>query len=242
LIDTDFGWVTIPLDASYLASSGLYFIRVGRSGEGDAVNGYSVTLDSRAGYAAGDIYFLEDDQWLNYNYDMPFQVYADVPVETTQQVASLARNYGQFFRQVLMSAHSGIAVESYRDGDSTALFEIAQLLQMGTENYRRLLAEVDVTRRLRIYEEPAIPAAPYLIFSDGVIAEPNGLPLRSCTCPVGMWARWTDVVPPSVNTTRLADPALVFIDENEYEAASDRLTFLPRGMLDPFDYAKVSDG
>jgi hypothetical protein len=236
-------WLSVSIATTEL-TPGTYFLVMERSGSQDPDNYYWASPDLQAGYTPG-FYLAENDsnEWISPGVgDLPFQLYADEPVETTQQIASLARNYGQFLREIAVDDASGITVESFRDGDSTALYEMLQMLQMGTDNQRRLLADIDLTRRLRIYEEPAPDALPHLLYSDGSIADATNIPVRKPLCPVGMWARWTDVIPPSVNTTQLADPSLVFIDENEYDVANDRLNPIARGYLDPWDYAKVKDG
>lgn len=242
-LTTDYAWYTVLLDETILCSPGYLFIELERTGDQDAVNYYGLKLDEQARYTPGYFLAYTDGDWTAPQVgDMPFLLFADEPVETTQQIASLARNYGQFFREVAVETRSGIVIESYRDGDSTALYEALLMLQMGTENQRRLLVDIDPTRRLRIYEEPAPPANPHQLWSSGDIADALGNPLRKSTCPVGMWARWKDIIPASVNTSLFADPSLVFIEENEYDVANDRLNPIARGYQDPFDFAKVKDG
>jgi hypothetical protein len=238
-------WHSVTIDTTEL-TPGMYCIVLERSGSQDAGNYYLAQLNHKCGYTQG-AFLVEQGgppAWANAGNvgDMLFALYADEPVETTQQIADLAVNFGQFIREVAVDDQSGITVESYRDGDSTALYEILLMLQMGTSNHRRLLVDIDRTRRLRIYEEPELPANPHQLWSDGQIADALGRPLRKAECPVGMWARWKDVVPASINTSLLADPSLVFIDENEYDVANDRLSPTPRGVMDAWDWAKVKDG
>jgi hypothetical protein len=112
---------------------------------------------------------------------------------------------------------------------------------MGTSNYRRMLAWVDRSRVLRIYEEPT-SSSPYFLLRDGSLASPFDTLLRRETCPVACWARLRDVIPNTVDVSKLIDPTLVFIEENEYDVETDTLTPTPRGMVNPFDLMKIKDG
>lgn len=241
-ITTDYQWITATMSAAYLAETGMYFIQISRSGSQDASNYYEITMDERAGYNQGELLVFEDPDWNATGKDLPFQIYSNDLVETTQQIISFIRNFGQFFRSIRLETSSGISIESYRNGDATALFETLQLLQMGTINNRRLLVDIDPLRNVTIYEEPPQPANPYLLFGNGSFAEPNKHILRNCAVPVGVWAEWVDIIPTSLDTSRLANPAKVFIDEMEYDAEKDRFSIIPRGAPNPFDFTKIGDG
>ncbi len=64
---------------------------------------------------------------------------------------------GEFLQGVIIENASGITTNPYKNGDSTALYELESLLLTGTSNSRRLLCEVTQNRYLRIYEEPIEP-------------------------------------------------------------------------------------
>jgi len=66
--------------------------------------------------------------------------------------------------------------------------------------------------------------------------------MRKEVCPVGVWARLKDVIPGSVDTSKLADPTLMFVDEAEYEPATDSLKFTPRGLLNVWEIGTPIDG
>jgi hypothetical protein len=166
----------------------------------------------------------------------------ETAVDTAEQVESILTAKGQFFEGVWRDVSSGILIRETRDGDATALYEAEKLLAMGTTNYRRMLAEVDPTRRVRIYEEPTRPANPYLLSPDGSITDGLETPIRSEICPVGVWVRLKGVMPASLNATLLADPSNVFIEESEYDASRDRLNIRGRGWPDPWEFPRVKDG
>lgn len=162
-------------------------------------------------------------------------------VDTATQVSTIATAAGEYLTAVDLDVTSGLSISEFRDGDGLALYEIEELLKMGTSNYRRMLATVDINRRLRVYEEPT-SANPYLISKRGELRDAFDVPVRRETCPVGVYARLKDVIPGSLDTSKLADPSLMFIEEAEYEPAGDRLTLTPRGEQSPWDIGVPRDG
>lgn len=81
-----------------------------------------------------------------------------------------------------------------------------------------------------------------MILKDGSLRDPYDTVIRKETCPVGIWTRLKDIVPASVDTTKLADPTIMFIDEAEYIPDEDRLNLTPRGFIDPFQIGTPRDG
>ena len=175
-----------------------------------------------------------------------WRYYANVgtdAVDTAEQVYNILVAKGQFFTNTYQDVESGISIRETRDGDATALYEVNQLLEMGTTNSRRMLATVAPDRSVRIYEEPAIAQTiTYQLYSDGSLRDPFGSPLRNELCQVGVWAKWTDVIPPSINTTFLTEPSIQFIDEMEYVVEKNKLYPTARGEIDPWQFPKVRDG
>lgn len=160
--------------------------------------------------------------------------------DTGAQLAAMLTASGQFFTSVEAAA-SGIVVNQFKDGDGSAATEALELLKGGTANAKRLLASVDEHRRVQVYEEPDLPAAPMIIQPDGTLRM-NGERVPNETCPVGAWARIRDAIPGSVDTSGMADPSLVFIDEAEYTVADDWYNFSPRGKPTAADLMKTAEG
>jgi len=163
-------------------------------------------------------------------------------VDTATQISAMTTSCGEFIAGTDLETTSGITTAETRDGNANGLFEISELLQMGTSNYRRMLCEVTLGRRLRVYEEPVIPSIINFIMKDGSLRDPFDTEIRKETCPVGIWTRLKDVIPPSLDTTKLADPSIMFIDEAEYIPDEDRLNLTPRGFIDPFQIGRPNDG
>jgi hypothetical protein len=163
-------------------------------------------------------------------------------VDTATQISAMITSCGEFITSISLETTSGITTAETRDGNGNGLYEITELLKMGTSNYRRLLCEVMTGRRLRIYEEPTLPVHANFILRDGSLQDPYNTVIRKETCPVGIWTRLKDIVPSSVDVTKLSDPTIMFIDEAEYIPDEDRLNLTPRGFIDPFEIGRPNDG
>ena len=243
LVGTGYAWIDIPVTAYDLTGHAYYFLKVSRSGGQDAANYYQVRLDDLAQYNAGEFEISDGSNWGGGPWaDLPFRIYSNDAIETTQQISTFGANYAQFLRGMRVDSQSGLYTASVRDGNANAYYEITELMRMGTINYRRLLATVDEFRKMILYEEPQLPTYPNLILNDGSLRDPYDTLIRKETCPVGIWARFKDIIPGSVDTSRLADPSKMFIDEAEYTPASDQLILTPRGWIDPFSIGRPRDG
>jgi hypothetical protein len=151
-------------------------------------------------------------------------------VETTTQVEEIIDELGEFIEGVLIETASGVQALEYRDGDTNAQAEIEALMGRGTSNDRRVLAEVTRERYVRLYEEPASGSGDYLLLADGTLHDAYDNPLPPGACVAGVWARLKDVLPATIDTTRLTDPALVFIEECEWDEENYRIGRIePRG-------------
>jgi hypothetical protein len=242
-LGTDYAWVNIPVTEYLFSDYDSYFIKLSRTGSQDNINYFQVCLDNVVKYPLGAFVVLVGANWdAGPDADMPFRLYSDDIIETTQQIATLVSNYGQFLQGISIENQSGLYTASARDGNANAYYEISELLKMGSSNYRRILARIDEYRKMIVYEEPAIPLRPNMILQDGSLRDSYDTQLRKELCPVGIWARFKDIIPASVDTTKLADPSMMFIDEAEYTPENDQLSLTPRGFIDPFQIGRPKDG
>jgi hypothetical protein len=152
--------------------------------------------------------------------------------ETTAQISAIVAAKGQFLTATDIESASWIYSSQYRDGDITALAEILDLLK-STIGGVRLLTQVTSTRRLRVFAEPAVTAFAYILKRDGTLMTKSGSVVESYMCPAAAWVRVQDVV--DYDLGLIADPSYFFIEEAEYDAASDKLLFQSRGIPSPWD-------
>jgi hypothetical protein len=238
-VPPSYAWVDLVLSSPYtLAAGSSYFLVVSRSGAQDAANYYSLTLDGAQGYGAGPCLAYGASTWSGVAADLPFRLYDNVLVETTQQIKSLIANYGQFLR-VVNTVASGISTESYRSGDTDARAEVEALLSTGNTLGARLLARVDADRNVWISAEPDNQAF-YVLDRDGHLYDGQSR-VRDELCPVGHWVRARDILAPTINIARLSWIDLFFIEEAEYDVQAKKLTFRPSTEQNPFDLG-VQDG
>ncbi len=225
-IDTYSEWVEFTLSASYeLQPSTTYWIHVARSGAVDAANFFFVGKNTDAGYSRGStkVYNTNLSAWVDesaWHGDMLFRVMG--VTETTDQITALVTACGQFLNGTIIENESGVSTNPYRNGDSTALYELEQLLLTGTTNDRRLLCEVTPERYLRVYEEPARPdasTASYALGKGGVLMTQYLTLVEPEYCPVGVWCHLADVIPATVDLSIIADPNLFLIEEASYNPA-----------------------
>lgn len=166
-------------------------------------------------------------------------------VDTANQCGTIMISKGQFFGNVLIDVTSGITIREERDGDGSAMYELLEMLKMGTTNYRRMLVEIDKNRNVRIYEEPAKSSTTYQLLASGGAIDKGGGEIRRELAPsllAGNWAKWKDIIPPSVDTTILSDPGVVFVEDCEFDIEKNKLIVTPRGDLDPWNFPRTKDG
>lgn len=216
---TSADWHTVSITEQELAAGTMYAIVLERSGALDGSNYFGVVVNAAAGYSGGSGGYYNGSAWVGYADDMMFEVMVNNQVETTTQIRDLVDLYGEFITGVEIDAASGVYTASFRDGDTTTLAEIQELLAMGGPNGRRYLAEVDSARRLHVWEEPAVTETVYMDRWGG-IQDARGMKITPWLPPVGVWARLRDVIPASADTSKMADPTLQFIEGAGWSADS----------------------
>jgi TPR repeat protein len=242
-------WVEFTLSTPVtLEPATTYFIYMARSGAIDANAYYMIDTNLNNGYERGyPIYYNTNvSAWVSaaHKGDVLFKLVGGL--DTTDQITTLVESCGQFYEDTIVEDASGIETIQYRNGDSTGLYEMEKLLQSGTTNGRRLLAETTPSRYLRIYEEAAKPTNPkncYGLDADGLLYFQSGAPVDLTQCPVGMWCHLVDVIPATVDLSVISDPSLFFVDCAEYDVQKGQYTIKKtREQGDPLDQGGVEQG
>lgn len=148
---------------------------------------------------------------------------------STAQIANLVATFGQFMTATDVDVASSVSVAPYLSGDTTTGREIEALLAQGGANSRRLLSEVNINRRVHIYEEP-VNTPTYNMLRSGDITTTTGTLVVEYQPPVGSWARLVDVVYAGADTSRMVDPTLQFIEGAAWNSTGG-LTPKFRGQL-----------
>lgn len=237
LISTGGGWYWLAFGSTLNLSSGHYFLVIdgGEVSDSDYV---LLQTDDSGGYGAGVSLRLNEDVWTAAVEDIPFRLFDNALVETTQQITALIVNYGQFLKRVVVDDASGIATESYRDGDSTARMEVESLLLIGTSTeQRRLFARVERDRSVVIYEAPEMPDLPMRVDRQGRLWDGNVKVTDGRA--VGRWAMPGFL--PNLGGARIGNLGAYVIEEVEWDEGIGKLSIRAMGERDVFDFG-VRDG
>ena len=136
---------------------------------------------------------------------------------------------------------SGVNSYASSDGKSTVKSEVVKLLEMGSSNYRRMLARVLSNKRLEVYEEPAATASGW-IDRDGVLHDLYGAPMRAETCPVALWVSIKGVMPVGAAFGQISPDTCFFIEESEYHVREKKLTIKPKDSAGMTNFMAVGNG
>ena len=151
----------------------------------------------------------------NYSLDANFRVLGQV--ETTVQIESIISR-GEFFTDSEILQTTGVYSYPYRNGDSIALYELEQLLNVGTADGTRLIAKVTENRVFQVYEEPPAGSDDYFINKDGLITDQYDNEIHLASCPVAYWVQLKDIVPVSVDVSKISNASRLFVEQSEYDA------------------------
>lgn len=240
-VPTDYNWVTIDLSTRvWIAPSTSYWVVITRSGSADGTDYYFVDVNEELEYTRGVFKYGDGGTWNTRSPDADMNFEVEGVIETSEQLDTMVTTVGQFIEQIKLETASGIFSCPYRPGTTTGLDEAIELLKAGTSNGRRMLAEVLPSRVLRIYEEPAKPTSVDLLLTPGGrIKHYTGGLWPPYWSPVGNWVGMNNVIPSTIDTSRIADPYMVFIDEFQYSFLDKVGTIYPRGKPSPWDVGIV---
>lgn len=163
-----------------------YWIVISRSGSADPSNYYVIDVDEALSYPRGALKLWTGSAWVDRatGASLIFRVMG--AWETTAQIQQIETDAGALLAGTDIVTPSGIYGNQYRNGETTALDEVEALLDSGTSNQRRLLAEVTTERILRVYEQPAASEA-LLMASDGTLQTLTGGAWGPGKLPHGKW-------------------------------------------------------
>lgn len=236
-------WVRFTLPSPVAITGGTYYHVVVRNA-GDAQTGgdaHGIKCDVGAfpdAYARGYIsryngpgtptWSVDDDA----NSDLPFKL--NGVLETSEQVKRIVSVSGQFLTACDVLTASGVYSSAYRAGDLTALAEIEALLKAGSTSDVRILATITPARRVQLYAEPAATVIANYIDAQGNLYDASRNPVGAELCPAGIWCGLLDVLPQSVNLSRLAPVNPFFVESASVDVRSGRWRPQPRNIDSPF--------
>lgn len=215
-------WATAVLDSVIALAPGTYGIEISRSGS-SSLNCFDIGVDTGLNYSGGvlKLYAGTTLGWLarngngGVNADLIFRV-AGV-VETTSQINSAVTGAGEFVATTIIENTAGLLTVPYQDGTLTVKQVVNNLLEYGTSSGYRLLAKVNIDRKLVIYQEADYnTSADVLLNTDGIPRRVDGSIIPSYKCPYAVWVRF-EPLEFLGNAEKY-----IFIEEAEYDARTDR--------------------
>ena len=242
--DTEFQWWRYTIDTPFeFAVDGGYFIKTYRSGASNGTHYWWVGMSPNNVEYPGSIY----------EYWGPLQTFA----ETYTYVMNFRCIIGSIgtdlitdlitdgYPELIVGADIVDASVNYpssidRTSSSSVMYEIKELLKIGTANNRRLLALVTPERLLQVYEEPAAYDNDKYIDAFGMLSNELGNPIPKADCSVGYWAFLKGIIPATVNISQLASATHIFVEEAEYNALNDTYEILK--SRDSFDWREYLIG
>ena len=219
-----------------LTAAATYYLLVRTDAALDAVNYYEVEVNTALGYSGGVFSLWNGTSWLTRapDADMIFEVSG--VLETTQQLLNIIAQSGQFITGTDILSASGVYSGQYRDGDSTALSCIEELLKHQTAGGLRIYPRVTRARRMVFDVELASTAVSrYYIQADGELWSSADVKMSAELSPYGVWAVITGVLPDTVALGYFTDPRVVFVDSVTCNCESGRAEVFERGAPDPLN-------
>lgn len=230
-------WVRAAFSESLILTPGKTYYLTFASAWSTETNYQVITLDPNHGYGGGVFceFDTETSTWTQTSKDMPFRLYNNALTETSQQLQNILTDAGQFFGAIHVDDRSGLYAESYRNGDTTALTEAEDFLEIGTANNRRLLARVNLDRTIEVWQQPEETTDPPVeMHSDGKLYYPAGSPVEDHFDPTGKWISIEPILWGAIETTTLTGKKSFFCDEVEW-SERDGLKLKPANWRNPYN-------
>jgi len=175
--------------ATFLTAGAIYWLVVRRSGTSDPTNYYSIEIDKSGGYGGGTLKLWDGAAWVNgeTDSDMYFAVWGRE--QTTTQISRMVSSAGQFIQSCQILDASALYTYQYRDGSLKAKDEIEALLDSGSGDGRRMIAEVTEQRIMMIKKRPDPTSAidNVQVTLDNRWLDIAGSKLDEGYLPVGKW-------------------------------------------------------
>jgi len=217
-----YDWYDFTLSTPYTITPGTrYWFQVERTGALDSENHYALGGTEEDTYEDGfaKVWMGNLETWNNpasfmindYNFRIIGQL------ETTVMIQDIV-DEAEFFTGSEILETTGVYSYPYRSGDSLALHELEELLKCGTASGNRLMVRVTPNRVLQVYEEPASGSADFFIDRNGLVTDQYNNDIHLASCPVAYWIQLKDIVPVSVDVSRLSNADRLFVEQSEYDA------------------------
>jgi len=213
-----------------LSGSTQYGLVLSRSGSLDSTNYYMINLEGGSAYSGGNLklYFTHDSTWYLLTskgltvHNMPFIIWTDTKTGAGRQMAAMVSTSAEFITDTYFIDEPDREQTSSMDGTKLLQEELIQVMEGAGPNDRRMLGWVDWERILRFYEEPASGTIAYYLNRQGQILDGSQQPvgLGDLYKVPGHYVELIDVVPESVDLTRMINPNIQFVESIKWTQKS----------------------
>lgn len=150
------------------------------------------------------------------------------------QIVTMAES-GEFITDGIMRATATTLTTEFRQGDNTLKDEIEQLMNVGDDTFRRILAKVMDTREVYFTSEPVNGTGNYYLDSRNNLYDAYGVRVEPSVCKVGVWATLKDFENVTFGTDQIIPPSPVFIERATYDCETGVYSPEQRGYKSPYD-------
>ena len=226
---TAYQWVKLTFSTPLSLTAGNSYWVGPSSSTSDSTNYYLVRTDENAGYFQDNHYarYYDSPNWktipnITQPLTNPHLIFRAVTLQDTgSQIQTAVNAADQFLPRVKIPA-SGVLTSPYRYDQINCLGDIKKLMDLGTSNHRRILAEVSPQRHLEFYEQPDPDQPSYYMNRLGQFINFEGALIKPYQPPVGHFVRFAG----SNRITMPFDKARVptcFIEGADFNPATGRV-------------------
>lgn len=145
---------------------------------------------------------------------------------------------GEFVTDIYSKMSSSFLTTEYHLGDYMIRDEVEQLMDVGTDNNRRILSTMTPDRYVLLTEEPnalAVSTENYYLDRYNNLYDPYGGRVDPTVCKVGVWAILKDFDGFPHNTRTMIPPSPIFIERAIYNVETGVYQPEQRGYKSPFE-------
>jgi hypothetical protein len=249
---TELTWTEFALLSTLALTPGTtYWLGVRRSGPaGESItphlqDGYELAISELEGhdegYVDGQMKVSDGATWVERlpRADMCFRIIGEVD-SSVQMVAALESV--DSFSTNIVQLETGIMVRPYRDDGRTAMDELDELLEAGTEDGKRLISIVMADRSVVVDTARPIEESEFTLGADGRMRTANGSPILPGQLVYGQHVQVDTLLLLDGVGVRLEHGRSLYIQSSSYDARSDSLMVQSLGALDPYEALSYRQG
>lgn len=241
---TELTWTEFAFATPVTLTAGTtYYIGIRRTGSASLHDGYEVALDEDLGYADGAALFYNGASWVTRDpdADMPFRVIGEI--NSTAQLAKALAAVDDF-DQSLIQVDSNIPIRQFSDDQRTVMEEMEEMLDAGMDTGERLVAWItqDGTVVVGTAETVGFGESHSVLGADGKLRFGIGNFYPPGRLIFGQRIEMENFLLFDGVNVRAGGAGAVYVQESEYDAATETISIESEGALDPWKALTIRKG